>query len=404
MINILKIKISKQFKKVVCVALMGSLCTASILSLKTFARDVYINVDNDTIHSVTLNNDVSTILEKTGIKVSHDDIVEKFENPDGSLKLNIKRALNISVRDDIKQVSIKTASDNVSSAISEAGFKLGEYDITNFDLNSNIKKDMKIVIIRRAKVYISVDGEEKEYLIPQCSVENALNYAGISLGKDDIINFDLNSKLHNDMKIVINRIKYENGTRLESIPRKTIIKKSSILDLGVKQTTEEGKDGKKEVHVRYTLKDNEIVNSEVINSKIIEEPVDRIVLEGTKQHVSEQTYSNSNESNSSNQLQNNNVSKVLYGSATAYTASKGARTSTGKVPIEGETVAVNPKVIPYGSKILVESKDGSFKKTLIAQDTGGALRKGSAIADIYMDSTQSCKSFGRKSVKISILK
>lgn len=402
MINILKIKISKQFKKATCVALMGSLCAGSILSLKTFARDVYINVDNGTIHSVTLNDNIDTILEKTGVQVSNDDIVEKFENPDGSLKLNIKRALNISVRDDVKQVNIKTVSDNVSSVISEAGFKLGEYDITNFDLNSNIKKDMKIVIIRRVKVCISVDGEEKEYLIPQSSVENALNYAGIALGENDIVNFDMNSKLHNDMKIIINRIRYENDTHIETIPRKTITKKSSILDMGVQKITEEGKDGEKEIQIRYTLKDNEIVNSELVDSKIIEEPISRVILEGTKQSAI--VNNSSSELHSSNQSENNNVSKVLYGSATAYTAPKGARTSTGRVPIEGETVAVNPKVIPYGSKILVESSDGSFKKTLTAQDTGGALRKGSAIADIYMDSIQSCKSFGRKSVKISILK
>ncbi len=402
MIDILKI--SKQFKKATCVVLMGSLCAASILSLNAFARDVYINVDNNTIHSVTLNDDVDTILGKTGIQISNDDIVEKFENPDGSLKLNIKRAYNVSVRDDVKQVNIKTVSDNVRDVISEAGFQLNEYDITNFDLNSSIKKDMKIVIIRRIKVCISVDGEEKEYLIPQSSVENALNYAGITLGENDIINFDMNSKLHNDMKIIINRIRYENDTHIESIPRKTITKKSNILDIGVRKTTEEGKDGKKEIQVRHTIKDNEIINSEIINSKIIEEPVNRVILEGAKQSVNESNNDSLSRLNSSNQSENNNVSKVLYGSATAYTASKGARTSTGKIPVEGETVAVNPKVIPYGSRILVESSDGSFRKTLIAQDTGGALRKGSAIADIYMDSIQSCKSFGRKSVKISILK
>ena len=98
------------------------------------------------------------------------------------------------------------------------------------------------------------------------------------------------------------------------------------------------------------------------------------------------------------------VSKVIYGSATAYTASAGARTSTGARPVEGVTVAVNPKLIPYGSRILVESTDGSFRRELTAQDTGGALRKGSAVVDIFMNSNSSCKQFGRKNVKVSIIK
>lgn len=101
---------------------------------------------------------------------------------------------------------------------------------------------------------------------------------------------------------------------------------------------------------------------------------------------------------------NENVANVFYGSATAYTAPSGARTATGTKPTQGVTVAVNPRLIPYGSKIRVEALDGSFSQTLIAQDTGGALKSNSAVADIYMESKSDCIRFGRKNVKLSVIK
>lgn len=401
MIDIYKIKTSKQFSKITSMALMGTICAASVFSVNVFARDVYIDIDDSTIHSVTLNDDVDSILDKVGVQVSDEDIVEKYDNPDGSLKLSVRRPFNVSVLDGSRQINLKMNGGKVSDALKKAGIEFGEHDLANFDLESEVKKGMKIVVVRRVKVCISADGEEKEYILPESCVENALNYAGLELYENDIINLDLSSKIYEGMKIVVNRIRFEEVTYNETVSKGTVFKKTDLLDKGVQKVTEEGKDGRRELIVRKTLKDNEVVNSEVVSSRIVQEPVNKVVLEGTREPVVRIT---SGSVNSSKQTEYNGSLKVLYGSATAYTAPKGARTSTGKVPVEGETVAVNPKVIPYGSKILVESNDGSYKKTLIAQDTGGALRSGSAVADIYMNSTQACKTFGRKPVKISILK
>ena len=102
---------------------------------------------------------------------------------------------------------------------------------------------------------------------------------------------------------------------------------------------------------------------------------------------------------------------MISGCATAYTDSGGiirpdgrVITSTGKIPKEGITAAVNPALISYGSKIRVRTTDGYFDKILYAQDTGGALRSGSAIVDIYMKNKKDCLNFGRRNVEVSVLK
>ena len=45
-------------------------------------------------------------------------------------------------------------------------------------------------------------------------------------------------------------------------------------------------------------------------------------------------------------------------------------TSTGNRPVSGKTIAVDPKVIPYGSKISIPQ----MGKTFIAHDTGSAVK------------------------------
>lgn len=52
----------------------------------------------------------------------------------------------------------------------------------------------------------------------------------------------------------------------------------------------------------------------------------------------------------------------------------GTITATGKTAVCGKTIAVDPKIIPYGSKVYIP-KMGRY---LIAKDTGSAVKKRTA--------------------------
>ena len=66
----------------------------------------------------------------------------------------------------------------------------------------------------------------------------------------------------------------------------------------------------------------------------------------------------------------------------------GNSTSTGAIATQGRTVAVDPKVIPYGTKIVIDGHEHEY----IAEDCGGAI-KGNRI-DVYFDSHQEALEFG----------
>ena len=103
--------------------------------------------------------------------------------------------------------------------------------------------------------------------------------------------------------------------------------------------------------------------------------------------------SQSSSQNNSNNSQSN-VVRTMKVEASAYTGY--STTSTGQKPVWW-TIAVDPKVIPYGTKVYIPQ----FGRTFIANNTGGAI-KGNKI-DIFMNSKKECYNWGRRTIEIQIL-
>jgi len=95
-------------------------------------------------------------------------------------------------------------------------------------------------------------------------------------------------------------------------------------------------------------------------------------------------------------VQSRQVKYSLKVGATAYCGD--TITSTGTRPVEGTTIAVDPKVIPYGTKVYIPE----FNRVFIAEDCGSAI-KGNRI-DIFMNSYSRCMDWGYRNITIYILK
>jgi 3D (Asp-Asp-Asp) domain-containing protein len=94
--------------------------------------------------------------------------------------------------------------------------------------------------------------------------------------------------------------------------------------------------------------------------------------------------------------QSRQVKYSLKVGATAYCGD--TITSTGKRPVEGTTIAVDPKVIPYGTKVYIPE----FNRVFTAEDCGSAI-KGNRI-DIFMNDYDRCMEWGYQNITIYILK
>lgn len=74
-------------------------------------------------------------------------------------------------------------------------------------------------------------------------------------------------------------------------------------------------------------------------------------------------------------------------------------TATGTTAAEGRTIAVDPRVIPYGSTVTVYFADGA-SHSYTAEDCGGGI-KGNRL-DIYFDDHQAALQFGVQSAMVYV--
>ena len=97
-----------------------------------------------------------------------------------------------------------------------------------------------------------------------------------------------------------------------------------------------------------------------------------------------------------------NYKSKMVSRATAYTYT-GHNCATGVAPEPGY-IAVNPKVIPYGTKMYIRTADGSFiYGYAVAADTGGFVSNHPTGVDLFMSTRSACISFGVRNVEIYIL-
>jgi len=167
-----------------------------------------------------------------------------------------------------------------------------------------------------------------------------------------------------------------------------------------KQVVQEGADGTKESVYQECYIDGRLISRTLEEEIVYVKPVDEIIEVGTKEYAAVASRSGFRYKNELDMV------------ATAYDLSY---ESTGKNPgdpyygitasgakAQLGTVAVDPRVIPLGTKLYVASTDGSPDYGFAtALDTGGAI-KGNRI-DLFMESNSDAYKFGIRQVKVYIL-
>ena len=382
-------------KKTISLVLMTTVCTVSVFSIGTLSKKVNVDVDGEKLFTLTLNTDTGKILNQVGIHPTSDDEITR-EDIGNEININMKKAFDVYLVHGEDTKSVKMTGGTVGDALDKAGIVLEEGESVNFSVNESVKPDMHIEVFPLVMVNITINGEKKKYFVTSGSVIDALKYLNLDISSEDILNVGLQDEVYDGIDIVVNKVEYQEETVEEKIPFKVEYQKSDILNKRNQKIILKGKEGLRKVTYRKFLIDGKVIKCEEINSVIVRDPVNEIVVVGNDY---QEEFAQSSPATSSVEKV---VKKVLRGSATAYTAPKGAKTSTGSTPVENVTIAVDPRKIPYGSKL--EITDGKQTWTGVAKDTGGALLNGSALVDIYMNNRNDCINFGRRQVEVRILK
>lgn len=261
-------------------------------------------------------------------------------------------------------------------------------------------------------VTLVVAGKESTISTFKPNVKELLTEQNVKYDGNDIINLKLDSKLSDGLKVEIIDVTEKTIKESKEIPFEVNILEDEDLIKGKTKISTEGKDGKNELVYTVTYHNGEQIEKKFIEELVVSKSVDKVIKKGTKVELqvassrgdnirskstsnysnNESTSNNTVNSDSSNQSSTNG--KQMQVVATAYTGH--SITSTGTTPKWG-TIAVDPSVIPYGTKVYIPQ----FGQTFIAEDTGSAIR-GNKI-DIFMNDDNSVYNWGRKTIDIYIV-
>lgn len=303
------------------------------------------------------------------------------------------RLKNITVVIDGQETNYKTFKTTVEKVLKEENIVLGEKDKIQPELNSKIAKNDKITIKRAFNVKVAVDGKEIDVLTSEKSVNDVIKGENIVLKEEDKITPSLDTVLSKDMKIEVIRV--DSKTIVDSTPINfnTIVKSNSSMPNTQKKITQEGRQGEREIKTLITYENGKEVLRKVLSDAISKKPVDKIVVQGT--------YPVMPISRGGDPIPYKKVFKVR---ATAYSAIHGigkTYTASGRLAVrnpEGySTIAVDPQVIPYGTKVFVESYGFA-----IAADCGSGIN-GNEI-DVFFDYRSEALKWAVKNVNVYVLK
>lgn len=273
--------------------------------------------------------------------------------------------------------------------------------IINFILFLLIVSSLSFAKDAKTHVYeIDNNGTVKTYKTSCKTVKELLSDLKIKVDDDDIVIPNLDTELKSEGKISIIKVDVKVIEKEVEAPFKTIKKKNKELSHKQSKILVQGVNGKNKVKCKEYYAGDKLIKEEVIHVETIVKPIDQVFEEGTKDVFTKDRGDFT-------------ARKAIKMVATAYEA--GPR-STGKRPVDKGygitasgarakrgTVAVDPRVIPLGTKLYIKSltpgvPDYGFA---IAQDTGGAI-KGNKI-DLFMDTVWECLQFGRRPVMVYIL-
>lgn len=330
----------------------------------------------------------------------------------------------VKVTIDNKTENIKTTNKTVGEVIDEKDIYIGDSDYINFDENQKLEKDMEIVIKRARPVTVEIGNRTITKKTYKDSIKDILKDFDIKMDKDDKVSPGLNAK-YTDTAIKLTQVEKKEIVEKEELEFTTLYRDNKRLELGKTNTVTKGAKGIKEVKKVQVFENGKLVKEDIVSEDVVKDPVNQVIEKGKKsltvasrggsqeRNIISKPTNNSTSSApkktvkqpapkpESTQTSNNkfNAEKTITMSSTAYSI-KG--TTASGVPSGPGKVAVDPNVIPLGTRLYIESLDGwGDYGYAIAADTGSAI-KGNVI-DVFYSNRSTALKYGRRRIKVHIL-
>ena len=371
-------------------------------------KTVALTVNGEQQEILTHANTVGELLEQNAIEVANEDYIQPSVNTTiaNDLSIEWEQAIKIEIIVGGETKTISTTADVVSEILAEANVQIAEHDAVTPAADAEVGPN-GIIAIEKAFEVTLVDGkEETKVWSTSTTVADFLKQHNIQLNEFDRVELAMDELILPESVIQVVRVEKVTDVVEEETNFAVETKKDDSLLKGKEKVVQAGEKGSVKRTYEVVKENDKEVSRNLLNEEVEKEPTKKVVAVGTKvvtasvpQGKKVVTASVSRGASSSKEPAQG---KEFYVTATAYTAycnGCSGITATGinlKENPSLKVIAVDPSVIPLGSKVWVEGYGYA-----VAGDTGGAI-KGSKI-DLFMPSKSQAYDFGRKKVLVKVL-
>lgn len=337
-----------------------------------------------------------------------------------------------------------TYETDPAEVLSEAGLELGAEDTFTAQTDGGVSA---ITVNRIQLVRVQNGGEELEVATYGSTVSGILEQLGISTEGELRISQDLDAQTYDGMVIDVVYLRTETRQYIRTEPYDTVYCTDSTLEPGAEKILTPGRNGSILCTAEIIYENGVEISRSVLREKVLYTPVNALVARGIDRSSKEQegagrAYVQEDaapetepvptteaaaepeeteqsapapqepEERDEPEVSGNtfttasgeviSYSRKLTVEATAYSCEGYTGiTATGTTARYG-AIAVDPSVIPYGTRMYIVSDDGAYiYGYATAEDCGGGIR-GNMI-DLYFNTVAECYEFGRRSCTVYIL-
>jgi uncharacterized protein YabE (DUF348 family) len=344
----------------------------------------------------THSDTVGALLKELKIDIRAEDSISPAI--DKKIKDNIKviyeasKPINIAVGDERR--TIWTTADTVKELIQQENLDVTQHDKIEPALDTKLETDSSLKIDKAFQLTLNVDNKNQQVWTTSTTVADFLKKQNVTLNELDKVEPALTNKVDQEGAITVTRIEKVTDVVEEPIAFDVVTQSDNSIEKGKQKVIDSGKEGKREKHYEVVKENGKEISRKLLKTETVEESKNRVVALGTKvvQTVSTASVSRNNDS----------VKKEFYVKSTAYTAHCSGCSGTTATGVNlranpgAKVIAVDPSVIPLGTKVHVEGYGYA-----VAADTGSAI-KGNKI-DVFLPSKSAAYRWGSKQVKIKVL-
>ena len=293
-----------------------------------------------------------------------------------------------------------TTATDPETILDEAGLALGADDTYTMQANDG---NSEITVQRGQTISIDYYGTEMEVTSFGETVEELLTRLNLSWGEDDVITLDLKQDTFDGMAFSISSIVQKEQTYTGTVPYETIYCNDATLTTGETAVLSEGSNGTTTCTALVTYVNGVETERQILSERVSQQPVNEVIAVGTAEAV---------ETNPDMPIIDENTitlptgevlpyTKVITSLATAY-CDKGL-TATGTQARVG-AIAVDPRRIPYGTRLFIMSNDGEYiYGVATAEDTGSRDHIVGTRIDLHFDTKWECIQFGARDCQVYFL-